>query len=105
QALERVLLDCGVSNQANVGDVLGLYVQRRHWPTWVANYLNDPLAGQIVEQLEDGPLSLVELRGRFRGTDPARLRASLEGLVCHLAVFEDTDPETYRLQVGLLPAV
>src|SRR3569623_3432774 len=80
-ALDRVLTK-------NVGTVPGLYtddyltnyVCRRFWPDWVAKFLADPVATQIVQCLdaEAGPIPLASLAGRLPKRRPDKVRAALD---------------------------
>ena len=92
-ALDRVVTE-------NVGAIPGIYgeeylsqyVARRFWPDWVAKFLDDPIAVQIIECLdaEDKPIPLSSLAARFPKRRPDKVRAALDGLVNYLAVVGGT---------------
>ena len=105
--LYAILQKAGINPHMLYGDLFELYVTRRHWPDWVAGYLDDSLAEAILEAIEraEGRLPMQEIARRLPGHKPAEVRAVLEKLITRLALFEDLDPETYELQVGLLPSV
>lgn len=105
--LHTILQKAGINPYTLYGDFFELYVTRRHWPDWVAGYLGDSLADEILEAIEraDGRLPMREVARRLPSHQPAEVRAMLEKLITRLALFEDLDPETYELQVGLLPSV
>jgi hypothetical protein len=107
QALYKVLHAAGIGTHALFGDVYHLYVTRRRWPGWVARYLKDPLARPVLGAVEKagGKLPLAELPGRVPGHDPKAVRAALEKLVTHLALFEDLDTDSLEIVVGFLPSV
>lgn len=105
--LQTILQKAGINPHTLYGDLFELYVTRRHWPDWVAGYLGDSLADEILEAIEraEGRLPMREIARRLPEQKPAEVRAVLEKLITRLALFEDLDPETYELQVGLLPSV
>jgi hypothetical protein len=105
--INRVLQSAGIQPHLLFGSVYEVYVSRQRWPGWVAAHLGDSLAEQILAIVEKagGKLPLAELPRRLAGHDPAAVRAALEKLITRLALFEDLDPQTLELQVGLLPAV
>jgi hypothetical protein len=105
--LHRILRKAGLDLYSLFGDVFEMYVMRRHWPDWVAEYLGDSLAESILQVIEQagGRLPMAEIAGRLPGHSPAEVRAALEKLITRLALVEDLDPETYKLQVGVLPSV
>src|SRR5262249_23772530 len=53
----------------------------------------------------DAPIPIVDLPKKVgkRGSDV--VRAALDKLITHLGVFEDLDPNTWDIVVGLLPGV
>ncbi len=105
--INRVLQKAGLSLHTLYGDVYALYVTRQRWPNWVVEYLDDSLAESVLEVIDQagGQLPLSEVARRLPRHKPAEVRAILEKLITWLALFEDVDPQTYELQVGLLPSV
>jgi len=110
--LDRVLFAVigkatGLPGYSIVGDLLEVLVARRRWPEWVLAYLNDPLAGEVLQAVRaaGGRLPLAGLAERLPAQDPAAVRPALDRLVNHLALVEDLDQETYEILVGLLPSV
>jgi hypothetical protein len=89
------------------GDPFELFVRRRGWPEWVADYLADPLARPLLEALEkaQAPVPVQCLAGLLPEASPAAVRATFDRLVTHLALFEDLRPDTLDIVVGLLPEV
>ena len=106
-ALNSVLLHAGLQESLNLDETLRLYVVGHRWPGWVARSLKDPAAERIVELLRDanGPVRRAELEKKLPDIAADKLQAALGSLIAHLAVFEDLDPETFELVVGLLPSV
>ena len=106
-ALDSVLLHAGLQESLNLDETLRLYVVSHRWPGWVARSLKDPAAERIVELLRDanGPVRRAELEKKLPDIAADKLQAALGSLIAHLAVFEDLDPETFELVVGLLPSV
>ena len=106
-ALNSVLLHAGLQESLNLDETLRLYVVSHRWPGWVARSLKDPAAERIVELLRDanGPVRRAELEKKLPDIAADKLQAALGSLIAHLAVFEDLDPETFELVVGLLPSV
>jgi hypothetical protein len=105
--INRILDRAGLQSHLLYGDVYELYVTRQRWPGWVLQYLDDSLAESILDAIEraGGRLPLAEIARRLPNQKPADVRGVLEKLIARLALFEDLDPETYEIQVGLLPSV
>jgi hypothetical protein len=106
--IRRVLRKADRDTFALIGDVFELYVARRRWPGWVVQALDDPLARSVLDVVQGaagGRLPLAEVAAHLPPHDPAAVRAALEKLITRLALFEDLDPATHDLLVGLLPAV
>jgi hypothetical protein len=88
------------------GNLLELFVKRRRWPGWVADFLKDPLAGPLLDAVEKaGAVPVSSLPGLLPGHHPAAVRETLDKLVNYLALVEDVDPATLDVLVGLLPCV
>ena len=88
-------------------DLVRLYVTKRHWPTLVVKKLHDPLAPLLLDKIRaaGGRIVLTQAASLFPAIDPASMRGVVEQLIVHLALFEDLDPTTKDLHVGLLPTV
>jgi hypothetical protein len=105
--IQRVLRKAGLEDYLRIEEALKTYVVSRRWPGWVVQAGDDPLAERILDairQAERPPL-LSELPGRVGGADADKVRSSLDRLIAHMVLFEDLDPRTLDLRVGLLPAV
>jgi hypothetical protein len=108
QALDHIVeKQIGMSRYSLGGDLFALFGKRRRWPDWVAGYLNDPLARPLLAAIEaaGGSLPLARLGEHFKRSTPADVRQTADRLVNHLALFEDLDPDTMEIVIGLLPAV
>jgi hypothetical protein len=102
-----VLHDVGIQEDGRVEEALQRYVAHHRWPGWIVQRLKDPLAGPLLAAIRtaDGPIPRGQIPPDLAGTDAAKLRATLEALITHLALFEDLRPGTWELVVGLLPPV
>lgn len=105
--LLREVLDRGkVTAPYREEDTLAQFVANYRWPGWAASGLKDRLAPKVIDALK-GPDRLVrpeDLADRLK--EPVEeVRATLDALGARLAVFEDLDPESLALVVGLLPGV
>ena len=105
--LNDVVRNAGIQDYMGINEILRLYVLNRRWPGWVVQSLKDPAAKRIVEVLRDanGPVGRAELEKKLQDIAADKLQAALVSLIARLAVFEDLDPRTCELQVGLLPSV
>jgi len=106
-ALNTVLRNAGIQDFVGFDEILRVYVVNQRWPGWVVRSLKDPAAERIVEVVRDAndPVGRAELEKKLPDIAADKLQAALVSLIAHLAVFEDLDPQTCELQVGLLPAV
>ena len=97
----------GIGRYLLDGNPFELFVRRSRWPEWVADYLAAPLARPLLEAIEQAPapVPLSRLVELLPGASPEAVRTALDGLVTHLALFEDLQPETLDIVVGLLPEV
>ncbi len=80
----------------------------RHWIGWVRKLLSantSALALLDLLQLAPGPVPLADLGKLVPTRGPNNARKAHEVLFAHLVSFEDIDPETGAIQVGLLPGV
>jgi hypothetical protein len=102
-----VLRKVGICDYPRLNEALERYVLTHRWVDWVILALNDPLAPQIVDRIvrAGGTVSFAELDGEVAKASPSAVRAAVERLVSHLALFEDLDPVTHELRVGLYPLV
>jgi hypothetical protein len=105
--LAKVVRANGRSRDDLAQDVVRLYVATSRWPGWVARYLKDPLAQPILDAIfkAGGQVPLATVPEHLPDTDPEAVRATLEKLIVHCALFEDLHPLTKDLMVGLLPSV
>ena len=88
-------------------DPVEILSRRGRWPDWVADFLDDPLARPILAALRSSSRCDADWRpGRhLPDQSPQAVRATLDKLVNHLALFEDVEQDTYRLLVGFSPPV
>ena len=102
-----ILRAAGIDDYFELNNVLQDYVTNHRWPAWVARKLKDPLADRILEVLRAAgdPIPVVDLPGRLGGSEPQKVRATLDRLIAHLAVVEGLDPRTSEILVGFLPTV
>ncbi len=118
--INRILRNAGVGTASNLVEGLQLFVGSRHWPAWALKDIGPGAAPAIVEELAEasGPVPLVDLPGLLDRKPNARAKGkakpaiptrgspeALARLIERLTVFEDLDPETLDLVVGLLPRV
>src|SRR5262249_38245737 len=103
--LQRLLHQAGISGYPNFQEALQRYVSYYRWPEWAVRDLKDPLASQVLAVFlaAEEPIPLAELPDRIPGSSPARARAVVDELLNRLALFEDLQPRTFDLVVGLLP--
>ena len=105
--INRVLTKAGVDDHARLDEGLELYVTTNRWPEWALQSIESKWARPLLDALRkaDGPVRLVDLPGLVEGAKAEELREALTDLVVHLAVFEDVNPGSLDLVVGLLPIV
>ncbi|MHB1556845.1 MAG: helicase-associated domain-containing protein [Isosphaeraceae bacterium] len=111
EKLVRILAD--VMTPTGIHDITRLdltverYIASYRWPEWVASKLKDPLANQALELVQESnrPIPLLELVQRVDRANLLAARAAVDRLIVRLALFEDLDPSTCEIVVGLLPAV
>ena len=105
--LQGVIRSAGIPNVVSIRDILGRFVVSHGWPGWVAGSLATPIAERILGILRDadGPVQTAELPDKLPDVDSDTLQSDLNSLIARLAVFEDIDPLSLDLVVGLLPAV
>jgi hypothetical protein len=101
----RKILDRHGFKDLGYTDVTRLLPHRRQWPGWVAEFLASPVLQEILDAVETagGRVRWVDLPALLPGHAPAEVRAGLEQLVTHLALFEDVDPATADILIGFLP--
>jgi hypothetical protein len=110
---ETLMVLGGVMRKASIEDhtdltfALKRYVMSHRWPGWVAKYLDDQLAKRVIDvcMKANGPIPLAVLPTLIKGSDPDKVRATVDQLISHLALVEDLQPETWTLMIGFLPAV
>src|SRR3954454_8002844 len=105
--LNSITRRAGIHEYVRLDDLLSRYVTGRYWPEWAVASVTDPSAAQVMKAIEeaDGPVQLMDLPGKIRDVTPESVRTTVDRLIGCLAVFEDLDPETLDIVVGLLPAV
>jgi len=107
EVLADVLRGAGIDAVYRDERALLRYVMRHHWPGWVAQLLEDPLAERVLNVVREagGPVLLADLAGRIERGDPGRVHSAVSKLVSHLALVEDLQAQTWELMVGFLPTV
>ncbi len=103
----------GVLQDAEIFDLVPLemalenYVTSARWPGWAADVVGTATARALVEALgkAPGPVPLVDVPGLVPSATERDVRVALDGLIANLGVFEDLDPKSLDLVVGLLPVV
>ncbi|MCA1686591.1 MAG: hypothetical protein LC745_11580 [Planctomycetia bacterium] len=101
-----VLRDAGL--EMNLSEPAALtYLKSARWPDLVLKAIKDPVAAKVLDVVRNSarPVPIEDLPKRVKKTDPAAVRAGLDKLVSHLAVFEDLNGKTFAIEVGLLPEV
>ena len=107
QAMNTVLRTAGSNDYESSDRIVAVYVVNHRWPDWVTRFLKSPAADEIVKVLREanGPVRRIDLEKKLPGIPADTLQSTLVTLIAHLVVFEDLDPQTCDLLVGLLPAV
>ncbi len=122
--INRILRNAGVGTATSLDEGLNLFVGSRHWPDWALKDIGPGAAPALVEALAEapGPVPLADLprlmdrkpKGKAKAKGKPQEQATWSGkevsealgkLLDRMAVFEDLDPETLDLVVGLLPRV
>ena len=105
--ITAVLSKVGIDTYVQVETAVGRYVTQHRWPGWVARELDDPLAGQILDAVQNagGSMRLAELPDLIEGSPPEQLRSVVDALISRFALVEDLRPGTWEIVIGLLPAV
>ena len=105
--LSTVLTRARFSRVFDLDRQLAAYVMHRRWPGLVAAAVDDPLAGRILQVIQEarGSIPQAELPGLITGSEPDQVRSVMDKLIDRLALVEDLRPETSELMVGFLPSV
>ncbi len=105
--IRRVLSQAEIHDYNPLEKALEIYVASRRWPEWALDLCKSKMAQPLLERLlkADGPVPLEGLDVDPKGASPAEVEKALVELIANLAVFEDLDPETLQIVVGLLPRV
>ena len=105
--IAEVLRTAGMDDSGRVDVAVRRYVMNHRWPGWAARKRKDPLTERILDVLREakGPIPLVELPVRIAGSDPEEVRSAVDELIARLVLFEDLQPGTFDIVVGLLPSV
>ncbi len=82
-------------------------VRKSHWPEMVLPCIDDPIANQVIDALwaAEKPVSYRKLYEKLDNFDSKEVRSVVRQLRMCLAVFEDVNPETGTIVVGLLPEI
>ena len=104
--IARVLANVKVQDSFRLEAGLERYVTSHRWPAWAVDAAKLPMAGRLVDTLlkAPGPVRLVDL-AKTVGKSPSEVTEAFDGLLDRLALFEDVDPTTFEIVVGLLPLV
>lgn len=105
--LGEVVNKAGIGDAGRLEEIARQWVPRRYWPEWALPIVKAPWKEQLLEVIRaaDQPLVSAELAAKLPEAKPQEVRAALDELVAYLVVFEDIQPETRDLVVGLLPDV
>ena len=105
--INRVLTKAGISSSCRLDEGLELYVTTNRWPDWALQAIESKAARPLLEALRkaSGPVRLVDLPALVKDARPEEVREALTDLIAHLVVFEDLNPGSLDLVVGLLPVV
>ena len=105
--VERVADAAKLGHVGPIEEGLENFVTTRRWPGWALDTIKAKAARPLCEILRkaDGPIPLAKLPGMMKGFKPDDVRDALTELVTHLVAFEDLEPDTLELTVGLLPIV
>lgn len=107
RVLAEVLTPNGIHDIPRPDLAVERYITSYRWPEWVAGALKDPRVSRALELVResDRPIPLLDLVRRVDEANPLSARAAVDRLIVRLAIFEDLDPSTHDIVVGLLPAV
>ncbi|WP_435021106.1 helicase-associated domain-containing protein [Tundrisphaera sp. TA3] len=105
-SIARVLARAKVDDPCRLDAAIERYVASARWPEWAAEATELPLAQPLVQALikAPGPIRLADLPRKVPGP-AAAVEAALAGMIDRVAAFEDLDPESFDIVVGLLPVV
>lgn len=105
--LNDITRRAGIHEYMRLDELLSRYVTSRYWPKWSVASVVDPFAARVIKLIEDaeGPVPLRALSERIPDVPPDSLWTSVSRLIACMAVFEDLDPKSLDIVVGLLPAV
>jgi hypothetical protein len=103
----QVLEAAKVEEFSRIDEAIELYVTSSQWPEWALNAINTKPSAAVLEAIRKakGPVKLADLPGLVQGLKPKEIQEALTDLVSYLAVFEDLQPETLEIIVGLLSSV
>ena len=105
--LQLVLALAGVQHFCRLEEGLELYVTKRRWPGWAMESCKSAAARPLHDALlkAPGPVPIAKLPALVKGFSPQDQQRALTELIAHLVVYEDVNPETFEIVIGLLPEV
>jgi hypothetical protein len=105
--IAKVLEAVNIPDYCRLDDGLELYVTTSEWPNWALKAIKTKPAAAVFEALKkaEGPVKVADLYRLVKGVKPKDIDEALTDLITHLTVFEDLQPDTFEIIVGLLPIV
>jgi Helicase conserved C-terminal domain len=88
-------------------DFFNRYVSRFRWTEWVLKYLDDSLTNRVHDLIwtADKPMTRSELHTALVKHPSDQVDNAIRKLIAHLVLFEDLRNDTWKIVVGVLPAV
>ena len=83
-------------------------INNYRWPSWVARSLATPIAEHVIEAVleADTPIPRVTLESNLSTKgDPELVRKTIDALLSHLALVEDTDSTNLDIVLGFAPGI
>jgi hypothetical protein len=104
--LQRILTRAGQKEPYYGYHLLNNHVLQHYWVEWVLDFLDNPLARQLVERVlqSTDPVTMAELLA-LSDAPADKVREALSALRVCLVLFEDLGPKTHEIVLGLLPIV
>lgn len=108
RTISGILMKAGISDPyVKIEEAIPRYITNYRWPGWVVDAVKLPLAEKILEILKasDKPIPIAEIPALVGEGTPQKVRDTLDALIVRMAVFEDLQPGTWDVAVGVLPVV
>lgn len=103
---EKIMKQTNITTQWYIHDsCFDWSIRKARWSDLVLSYLDDPVAKHVMDALwaAEKPLTYAEIFAKFDNVDPVIVRQAVRWLRSCLPLFEDLEPETGSIIVGLLP--